>query len=46
LIVHNWFRKGRACQLTDAGSALGRTGDGGVDGEIKEDKLGFDRIYI
>lgn len=32
--------------MTDAGSALGRSGDGGIDGEIKEDKLGLDRIYI
>jgi restriction system protein len=32
--------------LIDAGKAMGRTGDGGIDGEIKEDKLGLDRIYI
>ena len=25
---------------------LGRTGDGGIDGVIKEDKLGFDEIYF
>ena len=25
---------------------LGRTGDGGIDGVIKEDKLGFDEIYL
>ncbi|HKL07850.1 MAG TPA: restriction endonuclease [Bacteroidales bacterium] len=30
----------------DAGKALGRTGDGGIDGIIKEDKLGLDTIYI
>ena len=31
----------------DAGKALlGRPGDGGVDGVIKEDPLGLDRIYI
>jgi restriction system protein len=30
----------------DAGQALGKSGDGGVDGIIKEDKLGLDTIYI
>lgn len=29
-----------------AGRALGRTGDGGVDGVIDEDALGLDRIYV
>ncbi|MBM7662784.1 restriction system protein [Bacillus mesophilus] len=30
----------------DAGQAIGRRGDGGIDGIIKEDKLGLDTIYI
>lgn len=30
----------------DAGRAIGRSGDGGIDGMIKEDKLGLDVIYI
>lgn len=30
----------------DAGEAVGRTGDGGIDGIIKEDKLGLDVVYI
>ena len=30
----------------DAGQAIGRSGDGGIDGIIKEDKLGLDAIYI
>ncbi|HXX74075.1 MAG TPA: restriction endonuclease [Nitrospiraceae bacterium] len=30
----------------DAGQAVGRSGDGGIDGIIKEDKLGLDAIYI
>lgn len=30
----------------DAGRAIGRSGDGGIDGIIKEDKLGLDVIYI
>lgn len=32
--------------LEDAGKALGKSGDGGVDGVIDEDQLGLDRIYI
>lgn len=31
---------------TDAGEHLGGTGDGGVDGVIREDQLGLDRIYL
>jgi restriction system protein len=30
----------------DAGEAVGRSGDGGIDGIIKEDRLGLDIIYI
>jgi restriction system protein len=30
----------------EAGQAVGRTGDEGIDGIIKEDKLGLDIIYI
>jgi restriction system protein len=30
----------------DAGRAIGRTGDEGIDGIIKEDKLGLDAIYV
>jgi len=32
--------------LADAGEALGRSGDGGIDGVIKEDHLGLDVIYV
>lgn len=31
---------------TGAGTVVGRSGDGGIDGIIKEDKLGLDVIYI
>jgi len=31
---------------TDAGNAIGRVGDEGIDGIIKEDKLGLDIIYL
>lgn len=30
----------------DAGKAVGKSGDGGIDGIIKEDRLGLDTIYI
>jgi restriction system protein len=30
----------------DAGEAVGRSGDGGIDGIIKEDRLGLDVIYV
>src|SRR3989344_342462 len=30
----------------DAGQAIGKSGDGGIDGVIKEDKLGLDLIYV
>jgi restriction system protein len=30
----------------DAAAQLGRTGDGGVDGIVNEDRLGLDRIYV
>jgi restriction system protein len=30
----------------DAGETIGHSGDGGIDGIIKEDKLGLDVIYI
>jgi len=30
----------------DAGQAVGRSGDEGIDGIIKEDKLGLDAVYI
>lgn len=32
--------------LQDAGQAVGRSGDDGIDGIIKEDKLGLDVVYI
>jgi restriction system protein len=32
--------------LADAGQAIGKTGDGGIDGLIKEDKLGLDFVCV
>lgn len=30
----------------DAGHVVGRSGDGGIDGVIKEDRLGLDQVYV
>ena len=30
----------------DAGRAIGKSGDEGIDGMIKEDKLGLDVVYV
>lgn len=32
--------------IKDAGQSIGRSGDEGIDGIIKEDRLGLDVIYI
>jgi len=36
----------QTCPAVRAGRALGKTGDEGIDGMIKEDRLGLDTIYI
>jgi restriction system protein len=46
LVITLLVRLGYGGSLKDAGQAVGRTGDGGVDGVIREDKLGLDNIYI
>lgn len=46
LVVRLLTSMGYGGSLADAGKALGKAGDGGVDGVIKEDKLGLSLIYI
>jgi restriction system protein len=46
LIVNLLLRMGYGGSSRDAGRALGRTGDDGVDGVIDQDALGLDRVYI
>jgi restriction system protein len=46
LVVELLVRMGYGGSRQDAGKALGRVGDGGIDGVIKEDKLGLDVIYL
>jgi len=45
-VVELLVRMGYGGSLQDAGQAIGRSGDGGVDGIIKEDRLGLDVIYV
>jgi restriction system protein len=46
LVILLLVRMGYGGSLKDAGEAIGRSGDGGVDGVIREDKLGLDNIYV
>ncbi|WP_165491203.1 restriction endonuclease [Lichenihabitans psoromatis] len=46
LIVNLLLAMGYGGSAADAGRALGRSGDDGVDGVIDQDALGLDRIYI
>lgn len=46
LVVEVIVKMGYGGTRQDAGKAIGRSGDGGIDGIIKEDKLGLDAIYI
>ncbi len=46
LVVDLLVKMGYGGSRSDAGRTLGKSGDGGVDGIIKEDKLGLDVIYI
>ncbi len=46
LVVELLVKMGYGGSISDAGKAIGKTGDEGIDGTIKEDKLGLDIIYI
>jgi len=46
LVVELLVRMGYGGTRKDAGKAIGRSGDEGIDGIIKEDRLGLDVIYI
>jgi restriction system protein len=46
LVVDLLVAMGYGGSRADAGHAVGRSGDGGIDGIIKEDKLGLDAIYV
>ena len=46
LVIELLVKMGYGGSLVDAGMAIGKTGDEGIDGIIKEDRLGLDVIYI
>lgn len=46
IVVELLVKMGYGGSIQDAGRAIGRSGDEGIDGIIKEDKLGLDVIYI
>lgn len=46
LVVDLLVRMGYGGNRQDAGKALGKSGDGGIDGIINEDRLGLDVIFI
>jgi restriction system protein len=46
LVVELLTTIGYGGSRADAGKAIGKTGDGGVDGVITEDKLGLELLYV
>ena len=46
LVVDLLVKMGYGGTRRDAGQAIGGSGDGGIDGIIKEDRLGLDIVYI
>lgn len=46
LVVQLLVAMGYGGTVADAAQTVGRSGDGGIDGTIKEDRLGLDFIYI
>ncbi len=46
LVVDLIVRMGYGGSFQEAGQAIGRSGDEGIDGVISEDRLGLDKIYI
>ena len=46
LVVELLVGMGYGGSFRDAAEVIGRSGDGGIDGIIKEDKLGLDMIYV
>jgi len=46
MIVQLMLRLGYGGPSEDAGMAVGQTGDEGIDGIIKQDRLGLDNIYL
>lgn len=46
LVIDLLIKMGYGGSKREAGQVMGKSGDGGIDGLIKEDKLGLDTIYV
>ena len=46
LVIELLVKMGYGGSIKEAGKAIGKSGDEGIDGTIKEDKLGLDIIYV
>jgi restriction system protein len=46
LVIDLLVKMGYGGTRKDAGEAVGKSGDGGIDGIIKEDRLGLDIVYV
>ena len=46
LVIELLVTMGYGGTLQEAGQVVGKSGDGGIDGIIKEDRLGLDQIYV
>jgi restriction system protein len=46
LVVSLIVKMGYGGSLADAGDRIGRSHDGGIDGVIKQDRLGLDNVYL
>jgi restriction system protein len=46
LVVELLLKMGYGGTQADAGQVVGKSGDGGIDGIINQDRLGLDVIYI
>ena len=46
LVIDLLVKMGYGGNRQDAGHAIGKSGDGGIDGFIKQDRLGLDVIYL
>ena len=46
LVIDLLLAMGYGYDSQESGMVVGRTGDGGIDGIINEDKLGFSQVYV
>jgi len=46
IVVDLLVAMGYGGSVEDAGKVVGKSGDGGIDGVIKQDKLGLDVVYV